>query len=246
MSEPTLDEAIASLEDFLRRYPSGHFAEIAQGKLDALLARRGEKRVSLVSGQGNPYSKGAAMASPEYRVGDRYEFSHLDGYSGAQRSTSIDVVTSVGPLEVVYTDGRYITDLLGNYIKRSDGMRFVDLQTFVPEYWVGKKWRTRYRFSREGGRQDETTVDYVVAGREEIVVPAGRFLAFRVEGEGMQFTQGRRQFTYWIAPDRVRRFLRQDVVRWDRAYGLNNAPTRGRNELVSFSEAVPPAMGAAS
>jgi hypothetical protein len=61
-----------------------------------------------------------------------------------------------------------------------------------------------------------------------------------VEGEGMQFTQGRRQFTYWIAPDRVRRFLRQDVARWDRISTSTAGPSRGRNELVSFSEAVPP------
>lgn len=238
MSDTSLDDAIASLEDFLRKYPSGHFSEIAQAKLDVLLAQRGERRVAVVSSTQNPFSQGSAEASGAYSVGDRYEFVDSDGYTGRERSRSVDVVTRVTALEVTYDDGRYVTDLLGNYVLRADGLRFVDQQIFVPEYWVGKKWRTRYRFSRRPGHSDSTTLDYVVAAREEISVPAGRFLAFRVEGEGFQFTQGRRQFTYWIAPDRVRRALRQDFARWDRGY--LSSPGKERTELLSFSEAVPP------
>src|SRR5262245_515268 len=39
----------APLEDYLRRYPSGNFAELAQLELDAVLARQGERKIEIVA-----------------------------------------------------------------------------------------------------------------------------------------------------------------------------------------------------
>src|SRR5689334_16433522 len=62
--EQTLWESVRNaakpepLEEYLRRYPSGRFSELAQVQFDRQLARRGEKKVDAVSAPRNPYTKG--------------------------------------------------------------------------------------------------------------------------------------------------------------------------------------------
>ena len=59
-------------EDYLRRYPSGDYVELAQVQLDRVLARQGEKRVEIVNAAANPYTKGSARTDTRYQVGDTY------------------------------------------------------------------------------------------------------------------------------------------------------------------------------
>ncbi len=59
------------LEDFLRRYPSGRFVELAQLQLDRVLAKMGEKKVEVISAPENPYTKGTATANTAFKIGDR-------------------------------------------------------------------------------------------------------------------------------------------------------------------------------
>lgn len=93
------------------------------------------------------------------------------------------------------------------------------------------------RATGPNGRSDETAV---VAGREQVQVPAGRFDAFRVVGEGFQGAGNRRRFVNWVAPQQVRRAVARDLDRWDTRLGATSAPSRQRVELVSFFEKVPP------
>jgi uncharacterized caspase-like protein len=160
---------VALLEDYLRRYPSGKFSELAQFRLNRLLALQGEKPVqigpnaalpALSSGfrrvaatepdrvaipARNPYTKGTARADVGYQVGDSYTYSRMDVYSRVEQNRFEEKVTEVTDFEVIYDDGiRRITDLLGNDIVARGGAKFSPSQIFVYEYSLGKKWTTRF------------------------------------------------------------------------------------------------------
>ncbi|QLQ24225.1 MAG: caspase family protein [Dechloromonas sp.] len=68
----------AVLKDFLRRYPSGLFSEIAQMRLDQVLEQRGERRIRIASSAQNPYSQGTARADTQLKLGDRFSYRDLD------------------------------------------------------------------------------------------------------------------------------------------------------------------------
>src|SRR5258707_14089844 len=110
----TREEAIASLEDYLRRYPSGHFSELAQVRLDGLLAQRGEKKIAIANAAGNPFTAGTVLQRTDFRVGDFYQYQRLDMYTNLVLGTQRKVVTEVTDLEVIYNRGVEITDALGN------------------------------------------------------------------------------------------------------------------------------------
>ena len=66
-----------ALEDYLRRYPSGRFSELAQHRLDQVLAKQGEQKVQAVSAPENPYTKGT-IRSDRFRIGDSYTYVQTD------------------------------------------------------------------------------------------------------------------------------------------------------------------------
>jgi len=168
----------AQIEDYLRRFPSGKFSELAQFRLDRLLAQQGEKPVqqapsaSLPARAGgflrvaaaeparvaipsrNPYTKGTAKADADYQAGDSYTYSRMDAFSRVESNQFQERVTEVTDFEVIYNRGRRVTDLLGNDIVGRGGAEFSPSQVFVYEYTIGKKWTTRFHVTRpeEGGR----------------------------------------------------------------------------------------------
>ncbi|MBI1965355.1 MAG: caspase family protein [Betaproteobacteria bacterium] len=166
----------APLEDYLRRFPSGKFSELAQFRLDRLLAQQDEKpvqpgptsalpspfrRVAAVHAAesaraappgSNPYTKGTGKADWGYRVGDSYTYSRMDAFSRVEANRFKERVTKVTDIEVIYNRGRRITDLLGNDVVGRNGAEFSPSQVFVPEYSIGKKWTTRFHVVRSEER----------------------------------------------------------------------------------------------
>lgn len=234
----TLQLAIVELEDYLRRYPSGRFSELAQLRLDQLLARQGEKKVEVVSAAANPYSKGTVRADLSYRVGDRYEYEGVDLLTKIPGPRRVLRVTRVGDTQVELNDGNLVTDLLGNLIRRPDGATFGPNQFYAAEYALGKKWSTRYSIVLANGTPDTVELDLKVVARESIMVPAGTFDTFRVEAAGWRLGLGGTPpqsiiNTYWVAPDKVAR-----VVAIETWWRLRNRITRAdRDELAAFTQA---------
>lgn len=218
-------------EDYLRNYPGGRYAELAQLRLDRLLSAAGETRIHIASQNDNPYTRGTSEISTAYRVGDRYTYRNLDQFSRVEQSRGTQTVVEVTDTEVIYSNGM-ITDLLGNRLKAHDGRIFTANQYFGQEYAIGKSWITRFNLTLPNGATGRNELTMRVVAREKVTVPAGTFDAFRIDVQG--WAAGHRPQsivlteTFWMAPDRVRR-----PVAWD-ARRLAN----GRIEMASRSELV--------
>ena len=228
-------QAPAPLEAFLRRFPSGHFAELAQAQLDAVLARQGEQRIQIASAQGNPFTQGSARADTGYRVGDRYQYQVLDLYSRVVQRTLNQRVTGVIEAEVVYNNGNFVTDLLGNLVREANGARFTSNQQFPADFFVGKRWSTRFTEQSASFGVGLFEADYRITKKERVRVPAGSFDAFRIEGNGT-FTRGTRLWSVvsraWFAPDKVRRPVAREELR---SFGRQETRV-DRIELVAFRQ----------
>jgi hypothetical protein len=228
--------AIAPIEDYMRRYPSGRFTELALVQLDRILAKQGEKKVQVVSAVANPFSKGTAVANTKYRVGDRYEYRTVDMMTKVEQPGKVQVISAVTDTEVIYNDGNVITDLLGNLVRRSDGASFGPNQFYATEYSVGRKWVSRYPISNLRGPVPQFTIEleFHVVARESITVPAGTFDCFRVEAKGWGLEIGQAlEINYWVAPGKVPRAVA--VEAWRRRQG--RIVHSERDELVSYTPA---------
>jgi hypothetical protein len=225
------------LLDYLLRFPSGRFSELAQFQLDRVLARKGEKKITLVSDAKNPFTKGTLRLDTHYKVGDVFRYREIDMLTRLELRTYGQRVTAITDNEVIFNKGNRITDFLGNLIQNQQGVRFSGTQFFVPEYSVGKRWSARYQRIRPDGRKFDVEYDFRVITKELIQVPAGSFEAFRVEASG--WTQANNdsgsiqlQSVYWIAPG-VRRFIAWESM--DR-HSRGRILTSERQELVSYNQ----------
>jgi uncharacterized caspase-like protein len=225
---------VAPLEDYLKRYPSGNFSELALLQFDRVLARQGEKKVQLVSDAANPYSKGSAVANTQRRVGDSYTARIIDLFTKLA-SVRTETIVEISDTEVKFSSGR-VTDLLGNPSRFPDGRMFSGNQFLPLDFSVGKRWSSRFRLSRAGGFSDvESQMDFRISARETIAVPAGRFDTFRIEAEGISYLQQNPTYlsiTSWVAPDKVR----YPIAREERRTTGGRTDLYQRTELVAFSQ----------
>jgi uncharacterized caspase-like protein len=225
-------------EDYLRRYPSGRFTELAQLSLDTLLAAQGEKRVEVISAKDNPNTAGFARADTNFRIGDRYVYRRFNRKPRGDTTDFHQVVTSITDDEVIFSNGLYTTDLLGNTRKLPDGRRYTTRQDLPLEYQVGKRWTTRFEVSGRGAGAS-ISLDYRVVAREKVTVPAGTFDCFRIEGTGTvrQAEGGTEDFflVQWRTPE-VRRPVAGEERRRRLVKGHVSDYFEQRNELLSFRQ----------
>jgi uncharacterized caspase-like protein len=204
----------APFEDYLRRYPSGRYSELAQLQLDRTLAKLGEKKVQVVSAPENPYSKGTVFTNTAYKIGDRYVYRQRDTQLNLEGKPIVMVVREITENEVIYNDGRFTNDLLGNRLKRPNGTWSAN-QTVPTEFIVGKRWNTRFR--QISAENIETTIDLnlKIADRETITVPAGTFTTYRVEARGWQTGRdinSEWNLKQWYAPEQVRATIASEIT----------------------------------
>ena len=228
------------LEDYLRRYPNGEFAELAQLALDTVLAREGEKRIEIQSQAGNPYTQGYARADTNYKVGDFYRFRVLDIETKSEKRVLRGEVKEVTDDEVIFGGG-LVLDRMGNTKRTADGFRFTDNQNMPLEFSIGKKWTTQFRTfppNVPAHIRVMTEVEYKIVAREKVQVPAGSFDCFRVEGRGSSISPASRtdlQDVAWYAPEKVRRFVARDFTR--KSAPRSPVPSVAeRMELVAFKQ----------
>jgi len=229
------------LEEYLRKYPSGEFSELAQLQLDTVLARQGEKRIEVASQAGNPFSQGFARADTNFKVGDFYSYRVLDLATKAEKRTFEGRVTAMTENEVTFDSGEVVLDRMGNTKRNAEGYRFTDNQNMPLEFYVGKKWGTQYYAyppHLPPHIRVTTDMDYRIVGRENITVPAGSFDCFKVDGHGIAVApkgSADLRVTTWWAPDKLRRFIATEIIR-ERPPQVPIPPTADRYELVAFKQ----------
>ena len=228
------------LEDYLVRYPSGRYSELALLRLDQVLARLGEKKIEIVSAPENPYSKGTVAANTAYKVGDRYVYRQTDLLTKLEMKRLRRVVTEITETEVRYNEGRLVTDLLGNQLRFGGGAVWSPNQTVPTEFAVGRRWKTRFRVMPGKGGDTVVELDLRIADRERITVPAGTFNAFRIEAQGWQTGSGAKgainvswDWKTWYAPGEVRQPV---AFEWFNRNRLGKIMRAERNELAEFRQ----------
>jgi uncharacterized caspase-like protein len=231
------------LEDYLRRYPSGRYTELAQLQLDRVLANMGEKKVEVVSAPGNPYTKGTSRTDTAYRIGDEWTYHRIDLVT-KEESKPRWVVTGITDTEVIYNNGRRVTDLLGNALQRGGGADWGPNQTVPTEFAVGKRWNSHFNFTTAKGRGSMLDLELRIVDKERITLPAGTFDAFRIEASGRAIGEARRRgkginanrdwdWKRWYAPEQVRQHVAWELSMRNSAGQIINSH---REELVSFKQ----------
>ncbi len=203
----------APLEDYLRRYPSGDFSELAQLRLDRVLAKQGEKKIQLASQAGNPFTKGSAFTRMA-KVGDSYTYRDLSIMTNTERRTYTTIVTQVTDTEVIHNTG-LVTDLLGNQRRTNQGYVFSPNQLAPSEFAVGKRWNTRFEVTNPKGDKYQSQQAIRIVVRQEVTVPAGTFNAFRLEGRGRNSDPRGATSVYvtrWFVPELQRPVLREETL----------------------------------
>ncbi len=231
----------APVEDYLRRYPSGRFAELAQLRLDSALAAQGEQPVEPAPAQGNPFTAGTVKTATRARVGDRLSYDVIDRLAWGSKATRLELeVTAITDAHVIFNGGMVVRDLLGNQVRTKNGAEYSPRQDHPAEYAVGRKWTTRYDVSRQGKVLGTVSMDFRVVARETVTVPAGTFDCFRVEGHGLY---RRREgppldvyITRWNAPGRVRGPIAIEEIRRAAPGGHVKDLVSERMELVAFEQ----------
>jgi len=220
----------APIEDYLKRYPSGDFSELAQLRLDRVLARQGERRIQLASQTGNPFTKGSAFTRIA-KVGDSFTYRELDLRTKAEHPAYTTVVVQVTDTEVIHDSG-LVTDLLGNQRRTKEGYVYSPNQLVPSEFAIGKRWRTRYAVTDPKGVTFQSVQTIRIVAREEVTVPAGTFNAFRLEGRG-RASNPAVDIEYivrrWYVPEFQRPVAREEVRRRDGKVIFGQ-----RLELVSY------------
>jgi hypothetical protein len=196
-------------------------------------------QISNAARDGNPYTKGTIKPNTDFSIGDSYSYRRLDITSREQTGNYTLTLTDIKDDTLFYNQGTQVRDLLGNVFKNVSygeysGAEGGAAQFFPAEYSIGKKWTARYHVNGKDGKEWSTQYVFKVVGKEKITLPAGEFYAFKIEGHGSMSLGARLQFTYWIAPDKVRRALVTEFV----STGLESGKTftNERFELVSYRQ----------
>ncbi len=173
------------------------------------------KPVQPASIEANPYTKGNARIDTQFKIGDSYSYREIDLYTKIETRNFVNRITQITEDQVIFGDGRFVTDFFGNQIKTPNGWTYTGAQFFIAEYAIGKKWSTRFKVEQQI-RTSETEIEFKVVAREKITVPAGTFDAFRIEGAGWSRTSlgesNSNNPKYWIAPG-IRRPVASETYR---------------------------------
>lgn len=187
---------------------------------------------------------GAAVAKPQVKVGDRWAYRRTNNLSKAASITFDSRVASTGPDEIVVVskrrDRENETD--GFYTSEWNAITLATM-TFTPHLGhfkfplevgasYGAAWEGLVKGSRWNAKYETT---FKVMGWEEIIVPAGKFRALKLEGTGTfrrldQMGGGWWRYRYWYVPE-VKRWVKST---WEQGPGPTSLDINSVDELVEF------------
>ena len=230
----------APLEGYLRSYPSGRFAELAQLQLDRVLAAQGEKPVEIAPAAGNPNTAGTARTDTKFRVGVPVHVPRHRPQDG-RRAQGRDVDDHRHHRRRSHLQPRpHDPRSAGQY--RQDG-KWPSLHSpagQAADYVIGKKWSTRFGVAKRWKDRHQRHGKFKVEAREKVTVPAGTFDCFRVEAWGVNRRPGRKprdvHLKYWMAPGEVRMVIAREEQTRATVRGHVTVLNQERSELVSFRQ----------
>jgi hypothetical protein len=266
------DDWIAYLKD----YPNGRFAEIAQNKLNRLLSETRKSVITAatpavspaatlapqpsvvqkppqaallilkaggdmsfqVQASANPNSVGQFPVGRRYSVGDEATAQLSDLLTGVVGNTLNLRVTKVDDDNdrVELNNGAYVWDTMGNRIRDPESGTSDMVRQLVPaEFYVGRKWTAAWKqeHPRAGKRTVEMTLR--IGTFETVEVPAGKFQAFRIDGNGWandNFGSMSIEQRAWLVPG-LNFAVRSEAI----ARRGSRLVQTDRHELVSLAQA---------
>lgn len=183
-----------------------------------------------------PFSKGYAEHQRKFTVGDQFNIRVVDMFNRSEKPLALKVTQVDNEADrVIYNNGEFVSDLMGNTTTNQRGSFSTPRQFYPADLFVGKKWQTRFKQSRQGGVTYTYQYDMKVVGVERVTVPAGTFDAFKIEARGFNMELGAAlERNIWVAPGMAADVAHEIKVRLRDGRVEQN----DRQELVSFSQAL--------
>ena len=189
---------------FLQRYPSGRISELAQFRLDQLNRPQVQAMQAINM---------LPLGQDRFRVGDSWAVERTDRLAGNRVSRLRGEVTAIEGNRVLINAGKSIFNQMGGVLLNSFGAKDPAVAVAPADLQIGKRWRSAFTNTPVGGTAARNFYDHRVVALEEVVVPAGRYQAFRIESSGESISPSSAQKLHnmhWVDPATMT-LLRQDV-----------------------------------
>jgi hypothetical protein len=177
------------------------------------------------------FAQSADMPTPEtFAVGESWEWRRVDAITKLEEARTVATLVKADTGLAFSIDGK--TTPVAVRLTQS-GYNPSEKPWRVWPLAVGKRWEFEAGWSRPDGLTGSSEQKVEVTAYEEVTVPAGKFMAYRIEHRGYYRTSsgytGRQDDTFWYAPD-----VRADV-KHERKSGRPVSVT----ELVSHKKPAP-------
>ena len=177
------------------------------------------------------FAQTAEMPAPEaFAVGEAWEWRRIDALTKLEEARTVATVVKADAGLAFSIDGKTIP--VATRLTQS-GYKPSDKPWRVWPLAVGKRWEFEAEWSLPDGLSGRSEQKVEVTDFEEVTVPAGKFMAYKIEHRGFYRTSsgatGRQDDTFWYAPD-----LKVDV-KFERKSGRPVSVT----ERMSYKKAAP-------
>lgn len=156
--------------------------------------------VVCVVGTGLVCAQKAEMPTPaSFNAGDTWEWRRIDNRTKLEEGRQMRSAVKIDGI-MLFSNGTANSQISNSFAGEpsSKPWRVWPLE-------VGKKWDVDQTWTRPDGVTGSTKQDAEVVGYEEVVTPAGTYMAFKVEYKGFfrnsRGGNGKQKDIYWYAPD---------------------------------------------
>lgn len=153
----------------------------------------------------NPYSAGRYPLGRRYSLGDTATYRNIDQFTDIESESRLRVTgVDLDSDRIELNNGKFIVDSMGNYLRTPGGGESDVPQQFNPaELQVGKTWTAGWKQDSPRQGMEVIALDLRIAAFERVRVPAGEFMAFRIEIRGWHRRDRgyfKREQRIWLVP----------------------------------------------